>query len=95
MFAIFAITKSSLQLIERDSAVAVFVNRLEDLFELCDVVGVGLDRDGHQGHLFQFLGLLELLDVAEVELAYDTRRIASVLSLMLAHKAVLEGLAGS
>lgn len=68
LLTILALTQSSLEFIERDAAVSILVQFLEDALEFAKFGRVTLNRDRHQGNLFQFLRMLKLLHRVDVQL---------------------------
>ena len=67
LVAVLTVAQAVLQLFQTDGSVAIAVERLEDILELLDIVGVGLHRDRHQGDLLDLFRLLELFEVADVK----------------------------
>ena len=90
--AILTISNTSLQLLKRDIAIVIRVKGLEDSLKFGDIVGVRLDSDGHQSHLLHLLSFSKLLHVAEFQLTKSCSLLGTILSIMMAHPGVLEGL---
>ena len=94
LVAILTITQTMLQLFQTDGTVAIAVERLEDILELLDIVGVGLHGDGHQGDLLDLFRLLELFEVADVEAVDCSLGLLSAFVRVRGQPSMLESLVG-
>ena len=94
LVAILPITQTMLQLFQTDGTVAIAVERLEDILELLDIVGVGLHGDGHQGDLLDLFRLLELFEVADVEAVDCSLGLLSAFVRVRGQPSMLESLVG-
>lgn len=86
---VFTFAKASLELLVRDTTIIVRVKSLEDLFQLLDIIRIGLHSDGHQSDLLKLLALTEILHVFDLELLDLPLRRLAILVGMMAHPWVL------
>ena len=92
---VLALAKASLELLECDATIVVRVKGLEDLFQLLDIIRIGLHCDGHQSDLLKLLALAEILHVFHFELLDLPLRSLAILVGMMAHPWVLQSLSCS
>ena len=95
LFSVLTVTKAVLQLIKANLTVAIAIKRLEDLFELSNVVGIRLHSDRHQGYLLELLAFAELFDVAHVKFLGNGSSLLGGLMDVVPHPGVLQSLSGS
>ena len=89
---VLTVAEAALQLLERDATIVVGIEGLENLFQLLDIIGIGLHSDGHQSDLLKLLALAEVLHVLDLELLDRLLRRLTVLVGVVAHPRVLQSL---